>query len=79
MSVLPQPVIPRSGNYDQEANTFSAFGDAFRFFQTRRFKISKNSPPVLNKDVSEGEFVLDKTALRIYTVMDNTLRYIQWT
>lgn len=71
----PQPIGPKSGDYGREANTFAAFNDLFRFFATKRLKVSRNSPPVLNVDVSEGELILDKTALRIYTVVDNTLRY----
>ena len=79
MSVLPQPTVPKSGSFQQEANTFSSMGDLFRFFAPKKVRFSKNSPPVLNKDVSEGEFVFDKTALRLYTVADQTLRYVQFT
>lgn len=78
-SVLPQPAVPKSGSYEQEPNTFSSIGDLFRFFQPRRMKISKNSPPVLNVDVSEGEVVYDRSLNRLYTVANNTLRYVAFT
>lgn len=79
MSVLPQPVVPKAGTYQNEANTFGSFADAFRFFSPKKLRFSKNSPPVLNKDVTEGEFVYDKTANRLYTVVDQTLRYVAFT
>jgi hypothetical protein len=78
-SVLPQPTVPRAGNYDQEPSTFTGFSDVFRFFQPRKMKVSKNSPPVLNVDVSEAELVWDRTAKRLYTVSDGALRYIAFT
>lgn len=73
----PQIPFPRSGAYDKEPNTFSDMNDLFRFF--RRLKVSKNSPPVLNKDVSELEMTYDKTLNRLYIVADGTLRYVQFT
>lgn len=76
---LPQSVVDKSGGYQREANTFSSFGDVFRFFQPRRMKISKTSPPVLNVDVTEGEHVWDRTLLREYTVSDGVLRFVQYT
>jgi hypothetical protein len=79
MSVLPQPTTNKSGTFQNEGNTFTSMSDLFRFFAPKKMRFSKNSPPVLNKDVTEGEFVFDKTALRLYTVADNTLRYVQFT
>jgi hypothetical protein len=73
-SPTPQPVIPKSGTYNQEANTFSSVTDLYRFFQTKQFKASLSSPP-LAKDVNELEFVVDKSALRVYTKIDGTLRH----
>ena len=78
-AALPQPIGPKSGDFTREANTFSSINDLFRFFQTKRIKISKNSPPVLNKDITEGELVWDRTALRLYTVSDGALRYVAFT
>lgn len=78
-SPVPQPSIPKSGGFQREANIFSSFNDLFRFFQPRKMKVSKNSPPVLNVDVTEAEFVWDRTLNRLYTVSNNTLRYVQFT
>lgn len=77
----PVPVNPssKSGTYSLESNTFSSISDLFRFFQSRRMKISKNSPPVLNVDVTEGEIVWDRTANRLYTVSNQALRYVAFT
>jgi hypothetical protein len=75
MSVVPQPIAPKSSTFTDSVATATSFSDLQRFFQPLIMKISKNSPPVLNKDVFEGQIILDKTALRIYTVVDNTLRY----
>lgn len=73
----PIPVNPnvKSANYSQEPNTFSSINDLYQFFQPQRLRVSKNSPPLLNVDITEGQLLLDKTALRIYTVVNNTLRY----
>lgn len=49
-----------------------------RFFATKKLRASLTSPP-LAKDVGELEFVFDKTALRLYTKVDNTLRYVTFT
>lgn len=73
-SPIPQPVIPKSGGYEKEENTFSSLTDAFRFLQPKQFKASLSSPP-LAKDVNELELVIDKTALRIYTKVNGSLRY----
>lgn len=81
MATSSNPVtpIPISGSFQQESNTFSSVNDLFRFFQPLTMKMSNNSPPVLNLDVTEGQWVFDKTALRLYTVINNTLRYVQFT
>jgi hypothetical protein len=79
MSVLPQPTAPKSGGFQQESNTFSTMGDLFRFFAPKKVRFSKVSPPVLNKDITEGEMIIDKTALRLYFVVDQTLRYVALT
>jgi hypothetical protein len=39
---------------------------------------SLSSPPVA-RDVQEFTFVFDKTLLRLYTKIDGTLRYVQFT
>lgn len=74
MSVLPQPTVSKQGGFQNESGIFNGINDLFRFFQPKRIKTSLSSPP-LAKDVGECEIVLDKTALRIYTKVDGTLRY----
>lgn len=78
-SPIPQPSVDKSGGFLRESNTFSSFGDLFRFFQPRKMKISKNSPPVLNVDVSEAEWVWDRTLSRLYTVSNQVLKYVQFS
>ena len=78
-SPTPQPSVDKAGGYFKEGNTFTSFGDLFRFFQPRIMKISRQSPPVLNVDVHEGEMIWDRTANRLYTVSNQTLRYVQFT
>ncbi len=75
MSVLPKPIAPKSSTFPDDPSLATSFSDLQRFYQPLTLKISKNSPPVLNKDVREGQLILDKTTLRIYTVVNQTLRY----
>ena len=79
--VSPVPRNPggKAGGYANEVATFTDINSLFRFFQPRRMKISKVSPPVLNKDIFEAEIIYDKTLNRLYTVIDQTLRYVQFT
>ncbi len=74
----PQPNVPISGGYKQEANTFSSINDLYRFFEPLTKKVSKNSPPTTN-DVNEMTLTFDKTALRLYIKVDGNLRYVQFT
>ena len=78
-SPAPQPTVNIAGNYQQESNSFTSINDIYRFFQPRIMTISRQSPPVLNVDVHEGELVWDRTANRLYTVSNQTLRYVQFT
>lgn len=78
-SAIPQSSVDKAGGYQREANTFSSFGDLFRFFQPRIMKVSKNSPPVLNVDVTEGTLVWDRTLSRLYTCSNGILRFVQFT
>jgi len=73
-SVLPQPTVQKPGGYQSESNIFNSINDLFRYFQPKRVKTSLSSPP-LAKDVGECELVIDKTALRLYTKIDGSLRY----
>jgi hypothetical protein len=74
-SPIPKPIAPKSSTFTDQVATATSFSDLQRFFQPAILRISKHSPPVLDKDITEGQLLLDKTALRIYTVVDNTLRY----
>lgn len=77
MSVIPQPPVLRSGNYD-EPSTFGDLTAVFKFLVENHVRFSLSSPPLL-KDVAEGTIVYDKTAKRLYIVADQTLRYVQFT
>lgn len=79
VSPKPAPANPRSGGYFSEVGTFTDMSSLFRFFQPRIMKVSKNSPPVLNVDVREGERCWDRTLNREYTVSNGVLRFVQFT
>lgn len=72
----PIPVQPytKAGNYDKEVSVQTDISSLTRFFATKKLRASLSSPP-LAKDVGELELVIDKTALRVYTKIDGTLRY----
>lgn len=74
------PVQPslKAGLYDNEVSQFTDLNILLRNFMTKKFRPSLSSPPLL-KDIGELECVMDKTLLRIYFKIDNTLRYIQLT
>lgn len=74
-SPVPKPIAPRTSTQNNEVSIATSFDDVNRFFQPKIFTVSRQSPPVLNVDVTEGTFVIDRTALRVYTVINNTLRY----
>lgn len=74
-SPLPQPAAPKSSTYPDDPSIATSFSDLQRFYQPLSIKVSNNSPPILNKDIKEGQIILDKTTLRIYIVVDKTLRY----
>jgi hypothetical protein len=78
-SPAPQPAVSKSGGFQTESGIFTNFNDLYRFFQPRIMKVSKQSPPVLNVDVHEGEIVWDRTANRLYTCSNQTLRFVQFT
>lgn len=74
------PVQPslKSGLYDDEVSSFTDLNALLRNFATRKMRASLTTPPLL-KDIGELEWVLDKTLLRVYFKVDNTLRYVQLT
>lgn len=74
------PVQPslKEGRYDQEQSSFGDLNIVLRNFATKKIRASLSSPPLL-KDIGELEYVIDKTLLRIYFRIDNTLRYVQLT
>lgn len=78
-SPVPKPIAPKTSTQNNEVSIATSISDVNRFFQPKRFKVSRNSPPVLNKDVFEAELVWDRTLLRLYTVSNQTLRYVQFT
>lgn len=78
-SPVPQQPVPKSGNYLNEVSTFTDMNALFRAFMPRMLRVSKNSPPVLNVDVKEGEIIWDRTLSRLYTVSNQTLKYVAFT
>ena len=68
----PQPTAQISGN------TFTSFNDLYRFFQPLVIKVSKNSPPIAT-DLKEMQWTFDKTAKRLYILVDGVARYVQFT
>lgn len=76
MSANPRPFVLRSGVYDNEPATFGDLTAVARYMTESHIRPSRTSPPIA-ADVGEFELVIDKTALRIYTKIDNTLRYVQ--
>jgi len=71
----PQPIAPKSSTFTDQVATATSFSDLQRYFQPIILRISLHSPPILNKDITEGQLLLDRTALRIYTVVNGALRY----
>lgn len=77
----PNPVAPniKTSTQNNEVAIATSFSDVNRYFQPKILKISKQSPPVLNVDVTEGTLILDRTAGRIYTVVNGVLKYVALT
>ena len=73
----PVPVNPnvKSSSFTQEPNTFSSVNDLYQFFQPKILRVSKQSPPVLGVDITEGQLLWDRTANRLYTVSNGVLKY----
>lgn len=78
VSPLPKQPFLRAGTYDEEPNTFTDINDVARNFATKKLRASLSSPP-LAKDVGELEWVYDKTANRLYTKIDGSLKYVAFT
>lgn len=77
-SAVPKSPHLKAGTYDAEPSTFGDINSLLRFFATKKLRASLSSPP-LAQQVGELEFVFDKTALRLYTKIDGTLRYVVFT
>jgi hypothetical protein len=76
---VPSPIAPKSSTFTDGVATATSFSDLQRFFQPITLRVSKHSPPVLNKDITEGQLLIDRTAGRLYTVINGVLKYLQWT
>jgi hypothetical protein len=76
-SAVPKPPILRSGQYDEPA-TFGDIQALHKFMVENHVRPSLSSPP-LAYQLGELTFVFDKTLLRLYTKIDGTLRYVQFT
>lgn len=79
VSPVPKNPSGKSGGYASEVATFTDMNALFQFFQPRRLRVSKNSPPVLNVDVRESEIIWDRTLNRLYTVSNGVLKYVAFT
>ena len=77
-SPVPKSPSLKSGTYEHENNMFSDLNNLSRFFATKALRAALTSPP-LAKDVQELTFVYDKILNRLYTRVDGTLRYVQFT
>ena len=77
-SPVPQPIAMKSSTQNNEVSIATSISDVNRFFQPRIFRTSRNSPPDI-VDVDERTLVFDITALRLYTKISGTLRYVQFT
>jgi hypothetical protein len=78
-SPVPQPIAPKTSSQTNEVSIATSISDVNRFFQPKIMKVSKQSPPVLNVDVTEGTLVWDRTASRLYTVSNGVLKYVAFT
>lgn len=78
--VKRNPVQPflKAGHYNDEVSQFTDINLLLRNFMTKKLRPSRTSPPIV-ADIGEMECVLDKTLLRIYFNIDNTLRFVQLT
>lgn len=77
-SAIPKSPYLKSATYDKEPDNFGDFGNLARFFATKKLRASLTSPPE-TRSVGELELVYDKTAQRLYTKIDGTLRYVAFT
>lgn len=77
MSVNPKPFTLRAGAYSEEPATFADLTEMAKYMVQTHIRPSRTSPPIAN-DVGELTFVFDKSALRLYTKIDGTLRYVQF-
>ena len=79
MATSAVPATPVSGGYQQESNTFSDLGGAYKAMLNPVLKVSKNSPPQIGVDITENGHIWDKKTNRLYTVSQGKLRYVQYT
>jgi hypothetical protein len=72
-----QPVL-KAALYSDEPSSFTDLQILFKQFMPKKMRPTRTSPPIAN-DTGELELYFDKTALRLYTKVDGTLRYVQFT
>lgn len=78
-SPIPAPIAPKSSAFTDEVASATSFSDLQRFFQPIIMRVSRQSPPVLNVDITEGQLLWDRTANRLYTVSNGVLKYVAFT
>jgi hypothetical protein len=72
-----QPVL-KSALYTDEPSSFTDLNILFKQFMPKKMRPTRTSPPIAG-DIGELELYLDKTALRIYTKVNGSLRYLSLT
>ena len=78
-SPVPKPIAPKSSTFTDQVATATSFSDLQRFFQPAILRVSRQSPPVLGVDITEGQLLWDRTASRLYTVSNGALKYVAFT
>ena len=73
----PKPPTIRAGQYDEPA-TFGDIQAIHRYMVENHVRPSLSSPPLAHQ-IGELTFVYDKTLNRLYTKVDGSLRYVQFT
>jgi hypothetical protein len=77
-SPVPQQPYGKAGNYASEVSVQTDINAMLRFFATKALRAALSSPP-LAKDVEELTFVFDRATLKLWTKVNGTLRYVQFT
>lgn len=78
MSVNPKQPVLKSALYTDEPSSFTDLNILFKQFMPKKMRPTRSTPPIAN-DIGELELYFDKTALRLYTKVNGSLRYVVFT